>query len=182
MNTLEIVIIMILLITIIKIITPLITRITTFSDEKLKFKSKVKKESIEKMTKLEFECFCRWLFEEIYHYKNVILAKDTDNGVNLILIDGNNEKTYVKCKKETDSSDFIIDNDICEQLVGSMVVNNISHGLIVTTSQISSSAHDYIKALKKNSDFDIKFLTLEEIIKILDECSESEGYSITIEV
>lgn len=182
MNTLEVIIIMLLLIIIIKIITPLITKITTFNDEKLKFKYKVKTESIKKMTELEFECFCRWLFEEVYHYKNVILTKDTDNGVDFILIDNNDEKIYVKCKKESESSGFIINKNICEQLVGSMVVNNINNGLIVTTSEISSSTYNYIKILKKNSSFDIKFLTLEEITKILNECSELEEYSITIEV
>ncbi|GAA0069026.1 hypothetical protein UT300003_05490 [Clostridium sardiniense] len=194
MNTLEIVIILILIITILKIITPLINKATTFNDEKIKFKVKMKKESITNLTGIEFEYFCRWLFDDIYHYRDVIVTpSENDGGVDLILTDENFEKTYVECKRYTTTYDykddkkiknydFMIGREICQKLVGAMMSNGIKKGIIVTTGEIHPNADKYISDLNKNSDLNIKFITLHEIVKILDAYSESENYYINIEV
>ena len=86
MKLYEICILLILIILLIKSISPLIMMFVKYNDNKLTFNINIKKESIQNMTGLEFEGFCKWLFEEDPNFKNVELTPQTnDGGIDLIV-------------------------------------------------------------------------------------------------
>ncbi|MEW8957179.1 restriction endonuclease, partial [Clostridium sp.] len=124
-----------------KTIVYIIDKLLKFKDEKIQFTMDVKKESIMSMTGIEFEAFCRWLFEGTGEYKYVEITQARgDGGKDLILIDKNEEKTYVECKRfdseeklETienkgDIKKLVIGREVCQNLVGAMISNNIDKG------------------------------------------------------
>lgn len=181
---------------VIKSITPLINKMVTLEDEKVKFKMKVKKESINNMTGLEFESFSAWFFEEVYGFNDIVITQATnDGGVDLIMTDNNGEKIYVECKRynkfkkaskyefnEDEEYDFIIGREICQKLVGAMTLNNIKKGIIMTTGDINKNALNYVEKLRENSGVDIKFITMEEIIEGFEKVQEDLDYSIEVEI
>lgn len=189
-------IIFIMIMIVIKAITPLIKSVVTFKDEKIKFKIKVKKESINNMTGLEFESFSAWFFEEVYGFKDVVITQSTnDGGVDLIITDDDGEKMYVECKrygklknKEKDEikanleHNFIIGREICQKLVGAMTLKNIKRGVIMTTGDINTNAINYVEELRKNSGIDIRFITMEDILESLEKVQNDVDYSIEVEI
>lgn len=181
---------------VIKSITPLINKMVTLEDEKVKFKMKVKKESINNMTGLEFESFSAWFFEEVYGFNDIVITQATnDGGVDLIMTDHNGERIYVECKRYAILNEyengqlqtslnynFMIGREICQKLVGAMVSNNIRNGIIMTTGEIHENAIEYIEKLRENSDIDIKFITMEEILQGLEKFESDLSYSIEVEI
>ncbi|GAB6169483.1 hypothetical protein JCM1393_19430 [Clostridium carnis] len=186
MNIFEISIIMILSIIALKIAAPLIIRITSYKENKIKFNINIKRESIKKMTDLEFEYFCKWLFENDPKYIDVELPPiSNDDGVNLILTSTDKSKIYVECRRhnvDSKDKDFVTSRLMCERLVGAMVSNNIKKGIILTTGNINSNALNYINKLRANTNINLEILTVEGIIKILEERQDNNEYSIAIEI
>jgi len=167
-----------------------------YNDEKLKFNINVKKESIQTMTGIEFEGFCKWLFEEDPHFKNVELTPSIDDGgVDLILTSMEDEKIYVECKRYNiveahdggklitkNDVDFTVGKVICQKLVGAMVANNIKTGYIVTTGSIHANALEYMNILKANSDINLQFFTMTDIMEILECRKDKKDYSLALEI
>lgn len=196
MELYEICFLLILLILLVKSLSPLIMMFVKYNDEKLKFTIQVKKESIHKMTGLEFEGFCKWLFQEDPNFKNVELTPPAnDYGVDLILTTLNDEKIYVECKRydliesheggklnTKDDLDFTIGRVICQKLVGAMVANNIKTGYIVTTGSIHANALEYMNKLKANSDINLQFFTMTDIVEILENRKDNKEYSLALEI
>lgn len=96
------------------------------------------KHEIKQMEGRDFEYFCEWLFKKTGKYKSVTLTQaENDEGRDLILVDENNEFIFVECKRYTENAtineNFMIGREICQKLIGAMVVDNISKGIIVTT-------------------------------------------------
>lgn len=196
MKLYEICILLIFLILFFKSISPIIMMFVNYNDEKLKFTINVKKESIQKMTGLEFECFCKWLFEEDPHFKSVELTPYlNDGGVDLILTTLEDEQIYVECKRydlieaheggkliTKEDLDFTIGREICQKLVGAMVSNNIKTGYIITTGSIHANALEYMNKLKANSDITLQFLTMTDIVEILECRKDKKEYSLALEI
>lgn len=196
MKLYEICIILLLLILLIKSATPLIMMFLKYKDDKLKFNINVRKESIQNMTALEFEGFCKWLFEEDPHFKTVDLTPAIDDsGVDLILTTLDDEKIYVKCKRydlieahevgklvTKKDLDFTIGRSVCQKLVGAMVANDIKTGYIITTGCIHANALEYMNKLKSNSNINLQFFTMTDIIEILECRKDKKDYSLILEV
>ncbi|GEM_PF-395215 len=196
MKLYEICILLILIILLIKSATPIIMMFVNYNDEKLKFNINVKKESIQTMTGIEFEGFCKWLFEEDPHFKNVELTPSIDDGgVDLILTSMEDEKIYVECKRYNiveahdggklitkNDVDFTVGKVICQKLVGAMVANNIKTGYIVTTGSIHANALEYMNILKANSDINLQFFTMTDIMEILECRKDKKDYSLALEI
>lgn len=196
MKLYEVCILIILLILLIKSISPLVTILVKYNEEKLKFNISVKKENIQKMTGLEFECFCKWLFEEDPHFKNVELTPSlNDGGVDLILTTLEEEQIYVECKRydlieaheggkliTKKDLDFTIGREICQKLVGAMVANNIKTGYIVTTGSIHANALEYMNKLKANSDINLQIFTMTDIVEILEGRKDKKEYSLALDI
>lgn len=190
MSILKLIIISIPIIIILKLATNLFMKMYNFNDEKLKFIMDVKANSINKMTALEFEGFCKWLFESTNCYKDVYLKSSNNNEeIDIILTDSSNHKIYVECKRynnenntDSNTSNFIIEQEVCQKLAGAMIANNINHGIIMTTGSIHQSAIDYIDALRENSNLDIEFITMKDIVDLLSERQEDDEYSLVVEI
>ncbi|MEG2917929.1 MAG: restriction endonuclease [Clostridium sp.] len=196
MKLFEIAFLLIFLLILFKSVTPIIMLFINLKDEKIKFTINVKKESIHNMTGLEFEGFCKWLFEENPQYTNVELTSQAnDGGVDLILTSKDSEKIYVECKRynikesyengnpvTTKDEDFTIGRVICQKLVGAMMANNVKSGFIVTTGSVHQNALDYIKTLESSSSLTIKILTMKDIVEIIENRQGQENYSLILEI
>jgi len=195
MNKYEIFLLLLVLIILFKSLAPLIEKIRGFKNEQLKFTMRIKKENIDRLTDLEFEGFCQWLFQDNPEYKNVELTpSNKDGGVDLILTNINDEKIYVDCKKydthfnldneaeAKEREEFFISRVICQKLVGAMVANNIKKGIIVTTGSISSNALEYIEKLKENSGLSLKIYTMDNILKLIEAHENQEDYELAVEI
>lgn len=196
MRLYEICILLILLILFIKSISPLVMMFVKFNDEKLKFNIKIKKESIQKMSALEFEGFCRWLFEEDPNFKNIELTPSFyDGDVDLIITTLEDEQIYVECKRydlieahdggklvTKEDLDFTIGREICQKLVGAMVANNIKTGYIITTGSIHANALEYMSKLKANSNINLQFFTMTDIVEIIECRKDKKEYSFALEI
>lgn len=195
MNKYEIFLLLIVLIILFKSLTPFIEKVRGVKLEQLKFTMRVKKENINKLTGLQFEGFCQWLFQNNPEYKDVELAPpNNDGGVDLILTDTNDEKIYVECKRydynqdlannddNNGSEEFFIGRVICQKLVGAMVANNVKRGIIVTTGSISPNALEYIGKLEENSDLSLKIYTMDNILKLIESHDNREDYELVVEI
>lgn len=188
MNSLMNIVTMILFIFLLKTIITLYDRCVKFKDKKFKFTIDVKRDSINKMSELEFEGFCKWLFEGTGEYSNVELISDSnDNGVNIILTDLSNKKIFVECKRYNTITDDSINNEdcvisgiTCQKLTGAMVANNIKYGIIITTGNINPNSIEYVNKLKNGTDIDIKILTMADIIKMLENRIDKIDYPINV--
>lgn len=191
----EIFLLLIVLILLFKSLTPFIEKVRGLKIEQLNFTMRVKKENINKLTGLQFEGFCQWLFQNSPEYKNVELTPHgNDGGVDLILTDTNDEKIYVECKRydanqelaNTDDNngpgEFFIGRVICQKLVGAMVANNIKKGIIVTTGSVSPNALEYIGKLEENSDLSLKIYTMDNILKLIESHGNQEDYELAVEI
>lgn len=178
------------IIIILKIATNLFNKIYKFNDEKLNFTINVKAESINKMSQLEFEGFCKWFLENATDYVSIQeVFSEKNKDVNLILNKDTDESTYVKCirfpyieENESDSSKSIIGVEVCQRLVGLMVANNINHGIIITTGLINHDALDYVEQLTQNSNLFLEFITTKDIIIMLKERENLDDYSLVVKV
>lgn len=193
MNKYEIFLLLLVLIILFKSLTPLIEKIRGFKNEQLKFTMRIKKENIDRLTELEFEGFCQWLFQDNPEYKSAELTPpNNDCGVDLILTNANDEKIYVDCKKHDAHSnldnkaegrkEFLISRVICQKLVGAMVANNIKKGIIVTTGSISPNALEYIEKLKENSGLSLEIYTMDNILKLIEAHKNQEDYELAVEI
>lgn len=138
---------------------------------------------IKQMEGREFEYFCEWLFKRIGKYKSVILTRtENDEGRDLILVDEENDTVFVECKRYTDSAtineDFMIGREICQKLIGAMVVDNIEKGIIITTGNIHKNAWNYITKLERNTDITIDILTLDDIMRMIQEINSAEVLNV----
>ncbi len=195
MNKYEILVLLIVLIILIKSFTQFIEKIRGFKDEQLKFTMRIKKENINRLTGLQFEGFCQWLFHNNPEYKDIKLTPPSnDGGIDLILTNYDDEKIYVECKRydsnptlasndeDNASDEFFIGRVICQKLVGAMMANNIKKGIILTTGSVSPNALEYIGKLEDNSDLSLKIYTMDNILKLIEERENQDDYELAVEI
>ena len=193
MNSIEIIFILICSILLIKTISNIIAKFSKFKRDEFNYSVTVTKDNIDKLTGVEFEGFCKWLFESTNEYSNVeITPALNDFGKDLILTSLDGDKTYVECKRynlsdptsrndpDTPNENFQIGRVICQKLVGSMVSDNINKGIIITTGTIHPNAIEYIKKLHNNTNFTIELLTTSNIIEMMQ--NNSGDYSIEVTI
>lgn len=179
-----------------RIVVFIVKSITNFKDKEFNFTVSVKKENLDRLTGLQFEGFCKWLFEKTGEYSKVELnAEVHDKGRDLILTTKSGEEIYVECKRyydlvipENDNEDFRNENyyigrEICQKLIGAMVVNNVHKGIIITTGTVHKNAVEYIDEIRKNTSYDIDILTTEDIVTLLNlYCKDEECYELPVTI
>lgn len=144
------------------------------------------KDIIKNMNGREFEKLCAYIFKQTKQYKDVHLTPTTcDGGKDIILTTFDDEVIYVENKRYTDNAtateSYMIGREICQKLIGSMVSDNVKHGIIMTTGNIHQNAWDYINKLEKNTNIKIDVLNMDDIIQMIREyCDNSIYNKITV--
>lgn len=141
------------------------------------------KHQIKYMDGRKFEIFSQWLFKNMEKYKTVTLTPaEYDEGKDLILIDNDDNTIFVECKRYTESATFteqyMIGREICQKLVGAIVADGITNGIIITTGNIHKNAWNYIVKLEKNSNIKIDIITLDEIMRNIQQINDSEVLNV----
>lgn len=97
-----------------------------------------------RITQREFEIWCS---EYLTHtgFENIALLPINTKQKNIIGSKSNN-KYYIKCTHHTINDP--IDMNEVETLLGSMICDNITHGLLISTGKISDSVKEFILNLK----------------------------------
>lgn len=191
MFTLKGIILIIVFMYFLKISTFIFNKIFNYKDEKIQFYIDMRKERIESMSGYEFEGFCKWLFQGTGEYSNVELTSDfNDEGNDLILTSNSGEKVYVQCKRYSSLSEeelenmkhenLLIGRSLCQKFVGSMISENITTGIIVTTGSVNKHALDYIEKINSNTTMNIDILTMNDIVTLIENNKENELYSVSV--
>ncbi|MGL5150890.1 MAG: restriction endonuclease [Clostridium sp.] len=176
-----------------KLIIFIVSFFRNYSDNKIDFIVNVKRESILKMTQVEFEGFCKWLFSSTNNYKSIEVLKSSNSDFGeLILTDENDEKIYVAClrHKKIKSKDLedakddytLVGRNLCRYITGAMAEHNIKQGIILTTGSIHENGMDFLDSLRENSDFSLTIATMKEILELLDSQEEKDNYRITVTI
>lgn len=93
---------------------------------------------IDYMDGFEFEEFCYKVFKA-NGYKAKLTPKTNDGGKDIILKRDNNT-IYVECKHYAEENKITV--NLIHKLISACTVDNISHGIFITTSSYTSSAVD----------------------------------------
>lgn len=105
-------------------------------------------DDIHSLTPREFEFWCgEFLYNQGYS-KIEQTPLDPDGGKDIICV-YNNKKTYIECKRYiySNTAKLIVDAQICKKLVGAMVHDNVSRGIVITSGIISKNSKEYINSL-----------------------------------
>ncbi|MGL4773644.1 MAG: restriction endonuclease, partial [Clostridium sp.] len=133
------------------------------------------------------------LFSTTNKYKSIDVPKiKSKDEISLILTTMDDEKIYVDCKRQSvkssneldiaDDDETIVGKYVCERVVGSMALNNVKKGIIVTTGSIHQNALSYLDALRENTDYSISLVTMNEIVELLESQSLKDDYRITVTI
>ncbi len=85
------------------------------------------------------------IFEE-KGYRAIVTSKVNDEGKDIIL-SKDSKKIYVECKRYSESNK--VSRPVIQKLYAAMVVDNISEGIIITTSDFTEQAIEYVKRLDR---------------------------------
>lgn len=128
-----------------------------------------------------FEKFCSLLFYKL-GYKVELTQYEYDGGKDIILIDENQEKIFVECKRWTQASTnsgYMIGREICQKLVGAMIQNGVKKGMVITTAPIHKNALEFKKDLiKNNSDIELELIDMNRILELVEEVIKLEEEKI----
>lgn len=127
-----------------------------------------KLEDLRTMNGREFEVACADIFKYL-GYKVKITQATNDEGKDLIL----DNSIYVECKCWEEDN---ISRPILQKLVGAMVADNITKGVVITTSYFTDNAKEYMAKINKNKNVNIelKLYDLMDIRDILSNISKEE--------
>lgn len=113
---------------------------------------------IYRLTPHEFEIWCSEYLSNLGFTNIIVLPIGIDTGKNIIC-EKNLEKFYIKCKRYS-LNNYISSFEI-EQLLGSMISDNIKNGLIITTGKLSKEATSTLKKIK--NPYNINVITYNEL-------------------
>lgn len=182
-SSLKFILLFIAFMMLLKAIYPILNRLTKYKEQNYNFSLKVKKENINKLSRFEFEGFCKWLFDG---NSNILSIEDPysdlSSGADFILNTLDSEKIYVKCKRNIKEDTLTIGLDPCQSLVGAMVSDNVKEGIIITIGFVSEAAKDYIKSINSNTDFTLTIIDMEGISRLLEAKENSEDYEINVTI
>lgn len=139
------------------IFSPLVGRILKVSYDLFTLNKKLKNgntllELLNRLTPREFEIWSTEYLSSI-GYKNVILTPPSINNGKNIICSKNNNTIYILCKSKV-MSNKIASEDI-EVLLGSMILDNVRQGIIITTSIVNDDIYKTIKNIPTPYKIDI---------------------------
>ena len=102
-------------------------------------------DSLDNITQREFEIWCSEYLSYL-DFSNIVLLPLNSNCIENIIGYKDSIKYYIYCKNST-SIDLITLTEI-EAFLGTMINDDITHGLIITTSSISEETCEFLKNLK----------------------------------
>ena len=110
----------------------------------------IKVEDLHELTPTEFEHWCGSFLDKEGFY-NIYVTPDSLDGEKDIICKKSNEIYYVECKKFilNQAVQYQIDIEIVKQLIGSMVSDNVTNGIIITSGIFTKETINYIKTLPK---------------------------------
>lgn len=141
------------------------------------------KKWISNMEGREFEKFCYYLFKKTGKYSDVTLTQEKyDGGKDLILTTKDGEVIYVEAKRYTDratrTEDFMIGREIVTKLSGTMDMNGVKHGIIMTTGNIHKNGWEAINGIEfHNPGKKIEVYNMDDIAHMVRECCDSNIFS-----
>jgi len=94
---------------------------------------------IREMSPREFEVFVAELYKCL-GYTVEVTAETCDGGKDVILYDDDGNVTYVECKHYSESN--FVGREICQKLIGAMVMDKADECVIVSTGTFHSNAWD----------------------------------------
>ncbi|WP_139902583.1 restriction endonuclease [Clostridium thermarum] len=122
-------------------------------------------DDVHSLTPREFEYWCGEFISNL-GYSNIKQTPMGPDGGKDIICRYNNLDTYVECKRYLYDSyaKHKVDEHVCKKLVGAMVHDGISHGVIITSGIIVDGCYKYIKSLPKG--IDIKFIDGKALVEL----------------
>lgn len=115
----------------------------------------------------EFQLWCAsFLKKEGF----IDVSMNYDDTCKNIICSKNDDTYYAKCIKCYQCKDMnhFVTTEVCRQLVGAMVGDNIKKGIIVTTGSITKEAIDYISSLPESYS-----ITVYDVKSLVNEYNES---------
>jgi HJR/Mrr/RecB family endonuclease len=122
-------------------------------------------DDIHSLTPREFEYWCGEFISTL-GYSNIKQTAIGPDGGKDITCKFNKVATYVECKRYRydTSADYKVDEQICKKLVGSMVHDRVTHGLIITSGLILGTCTEYVKSLPK--EFEINLIDGNKLVEL----------------
>lgn len=137
------------------------------------------------LTPAEFETFCAALLSEHCGAKDARVtekrASGADGGIDvfgrLTLDDGQDIPFALEAKCHNPNAQ--VGSDICQKLIGAMAGENIRHGFILTTGNISKNARNYIDRIHKSGTYKIELIDQDQLTDImLRRLNRTHGYGL----
>lgn len=116
------------------------------------------------LTPREFEYWCGEIIEKL-GYSNIEHSKSSVDSGKDIECRKNLLPVYVECKRfyYSQNAEYAVTSEVCKKLVGAMVHDGITKGMIITTGIITRDAVDYIRTLPQM--YDITLLSGKDLIE-----------------
>jgi HJR/Mrr/RecB family endonuclease len=116
------------------------------------------------LTPREFEFWCAEFISR-FGYTDMIHNKSGSGGGKDIICTQNSLPVYVECKRYLYKTDapYVVDDQVCRKLIGAMVHDGVTKGLIITSGIITSDAVEYIRTLPKS--YEIQLLDGLDLIR-----------------
>lgn len=113
-------------------------------------------DDIHGLTPREFEYWCGEFISTIGYNHIKQTAHGPDGGKDIIC-KFNNKDTYVECKRYSYSpnASYIVDEQIPKKLVGAMVHDRVTSGLIITSGRISEECINYVRSLPYDIEIEL---------------------------
>lgn len=132
------------------------------------------------LTDSEFEEWCGRLLRRL-GYKNVYVTQRVADGGKDITCEKDGEKYYVECKKfmykelkdyleknggKKIPSSQLVGREIMQKLIGAMIADRVDNGIVITTSEFSSSAIEYVNKLPNS--FSIEMIDGKKLYELYE--------------
>lgn len=104
-------------------------------------------ELLYKLSPRGFEVFIAELYKAQGH--KVILTKESNDYGRDVIVETDEDKIFIECKRYNKNSGSLIGREICQKLLGSMQMFNASKGIICTTGKFHKNAYE-VKAMVDN--------------------------------
>lgn len=137
----------------------------------------ISKKDLYNLDPYEFGKWSAWLLEKL-GYRNVFVTEETTYTGKDIICEKDGEIVYIVCKKlgfpGVSENHSMITINMVQGLVGAMVHDRISHGMIITTGIATQEAMRYIEGLP--SVYEITIIDGNKLIKLHRDLRERSIY------
>lgn len=131
-------------------------KLFTFNIKRLKHGLILINDLHENLTPWEFKNWCGDFLEKQGYLDLLVIPKGSDCGKDIICTK-NKQTYYVLCKRYIYglNAKFKVDEDAVKNLIGSMAMDNINNGIIITSGTFSYEAIKYLKTLPSKYNFEL---------------------------